>query len=205
MQKKQPWGKFIVFEGLDGSGQSTQANLLKDFLVDKGYQVVLTKEPTLNSYAGKKIRQVLDKKLKITPFKLQQLFAQDRKKHLEGIIIPALKKNKIVISDRYFFSSLAYGAVEGLSLNYLIKLNKKFLVPDLVFIFKTQPEVCLQRIKNRKKERTLFEEKEKLGEVWEIYKNLPKRFNKVYIINSEKSRKEVFQEVRKIVYKHITK
>lgn len=57
-------GKFIVFEGLDGSGQSTQANLLKDFLTKKGHQALLTKEPTLDSEAGKKIRKILDKKIR---------------------------------------------------------------------------------------------------------------------------------------------
>ena len=217
MYKNSYPGKFIVFEGLDGSGQSTQANLLKDFLIKKGYQVVLIKEPTLSSEAGRKIRKVLDKKIKISPGKLQQLFSQDRKEHLEKVIIPALKKGKIVISDRYFFSSLAYGAAEGLSLNYLIKLNKKFLLPDLTFILKVRPEICLQRIKKRGTEWTLFEEKEKLKKVWRVYQNLPsqifkrklgeglpKKFGNAYIINGEKSIKEVFREVRKIVYKHIT-
>jgi len=102
MLKNTNKGKFIVFEGLDGSGQSTQAGLLKDFLLEKGYEVILTKEPTIESEAGRKIRKVLDKKLNLSPKELQELFAQDRKEHLENIIIPALKQGKMVISDRYF-------------------------------------------------------------------------------------------------------
>lgn len=204
MKKNHHLGKFIVFEGLDGLGQSTQANLLKDFLINKGYPVVLTKEPILNSEAGKKIRKVLDKKLRISPLKFQQLFTQDRKKHLEKIIIPALKKGRIVISDRYFFSSLAYGTAEGLSLNRLIKINEKFLVPDLTFILKVRPEICLKRIKKRETERTLFEKKEKLQKVRKIYQILPKKFRNAYIINGEKPINKVFQEIRRIVRLKLT-
>ena len=131
---------------------------------------------------------------------MQQFFAQDRKEHLEKVIIPALKKDKIVISDRYFFSTLAFGAAEGLSLNYLIKIKNKFLVPDLTFILKVRPEICLQRIKKRGTERTLFEEKEKLEKVWQIYKFLPKKFKNIYIIEDEKPINEVFSQIKKTVH-----
>jgi dTMP kinase len=218
-------GTFIVIEGLDGSGQSTQAGLLKDFLVHaksarsakasrnadapmrikKGYQVVLTKEPTLDSRAGKKIRQVLDKKEKISPKKLQELFAEDRKEHLENVITPALKEGKIVISDRYFFSSFAYGTADGLDLEWLIKLNDEFLLPDLIFILKVSPKECMRRIKKRNKNRTLFEEKEKLEKVWQVYQILSKRFKNVRVIDGEKSIKEVFSQIKKIVLLSIFK
>ncbi|MDD5047666.1 MAG: dTMP kinase, partial [Methanoregulaceae archaeon] len=104
-------GKFIVFEGLDGSGQSTQVKLLADFLKNKNIKVLATKEPTLDSAAGRLIRKALDKKTKILPKKFQELYAQDRKEHLNKVIIPNLEKGKTVISDRYFFSSFAYGSL----------------------------------------------------------------------------------------------
>lgn len=188
--------KFIVFEGLDGSGQSTQANLLRDFLTKKGLKVVLTKEPTLDSEAGKKIRKVLDKKEIISSEKLQKLFVQDRKEHLKNLIIPALKRGKTVICDRYFFSTFAYGKAQGLSLNWLIKLNEKFLLPDLIFILKTRPLICIKRIIKRNLKRTLFEEKKKLIKVWQAYKDLPKYFKNVYIIDGEKKINEVFSEIK---------
>jgi dTMP kinase len=199
MQKNSYSGKFIVFEGLDGSGQSTQANLLKDFLIKQGFLVVLTKEPTLDSVAGKEIRKILDKKTQVRPVQLQKLFAQDRKEHLEKIIIPALKKGEIVISDRYFFSSFAYGSASGVSLQGLFKLNKDFLVPDLTFLLKVSPKICLERIKKRGDKRTLFEEKRKLTKVWQVYKLLPKKFKNVNIINGEKSIKEVFSQIKKML------
>jgi dTMP kinase len=200
MQKNPYPGKFVVFEGLDGSGRSTQAKLLSDFLVKKGLKVVLTKEPTLDSVAGRKIRKILDKKEKITPKKLQKLFAQDRKVHLDKVIIPAFKKGKIVISDRYFFSTFAYGAADGLNLDKLIKMNENFLMPDLTFILKVSPEVCLERIKKRGDRVTLFEKKAKLARVWQFYQTLPKKFLNVRIINGEKSIHEVFFKVKRIVH-----
>jgi len=198
--KKNPYsGKFIVIEGLDGSGQSTQAGLLRDFLIKEGYQVVLTKEPTLDSQAGRKIREILDKKTQVSPGQLQRLFVEDRKEHLRKVIVPALKEGKIVISDRYFFSSFAYGSVTGLDLDWLITINDDFLLPDLIFILKVSPEVCLERIKKRNRERTLFEEKEKLAKVWQIYKILPGRFKNVYMIEGEKSIQDVFSQIKEIV------
>jgi len=202
--KKNPYsGKFIVFEGLDGSGQSTQSNLLKDFLLQKGYKVILTKEPTKDSLAGKKIQDVLQKRLKLAPDKLQELFAQDRKEHLENLILPALEEGKVVISDRYFFSSFAYGTTEGLDLDWLIKINDDFLLPDITILLKVSPEICFKRIKKRNKERTLFEEKEKLNKVWQVYKILPDHFENIFIVDGEKSIEEVFQVVKKIIINHL--
>ncbi len=200
MQKNSYPGKFIVFEGLDGSGQSTQANLLKEFLIEKDQEVILTKEPTEDSQAGRKIRKTLDKKIKIGPTQLQKLFTQDRKEHLGNLIIPILKQGKIVISDRYFFSTFAFGVSDGLNLDWLIKINDKFLLPDITFILEVSPEVCIQRIKKRGNKITLFEEKEKLARVWEAYKVLPNRFKNVYIMDSQKPISEVFSQIKKIVH-----
>lgn len=199
--KNNPYpGKFIVIEGLDGSGQSTQAGLLKDFLIKKGHQVILTKEPTQDSQAGKKIRQALDKSYEVEPRKLQELFTEDRKEHLEKLVIPALRKNKIVISDRYFFSTFAYGAAEGLDLDWLIKINNEFLLPDLTFILKVSPEVCLARIEKRGSAKTLFEETQKLKKVWQTYQILPNRLENVYMIDGEKPEEEVFPQIKNIVH-----
>jgi len=199
MQKNPYQGKFIVIEGLDGSGQSTQAELLKDFLTKKSFKVILTKEPTLDSEAGKKIRKILDKELKVNPKELQELFTQDRKEHLKSLIIPALKEGKIVISDRYFFSTFAYGIADGLDLDWLIKINNRFLLPDLTLFLKVRPEICIQRIEKRGEEKKLFEKKEKLEKVWQAYEILPNRFENVYIINGEESVERVSSQIKKVV------
>lgn len=195
-------GKFIVFDGLDGSGQSTQAKLLNDFLINEGREVVLTKEPTLDSETGKRIKEVLDKRSEMDAGELQELFAKDRKEHLENTIIPALKEGKIVICDRYFFSSFAFGKASGLDLDWLIKINDEFLLPDLTFILKVSPEICMERIDKRNfetgKERTLFEEKEKLEKTWEVYQNLPSMFNNIHLIEGERPIPEIFEEIKQI-------
>ncbi len=192
-------GKLIVFEGLDGSGQSTQTSLLRDFLIEKGFQVLTTKEPTKDSEAGKKIRQILDEKTKEDPAELQKLFAQDREEHLKNLIIPALKERKIVISDRYFFSTFAFGASYGLNLEQLIKLNENFLLPDATFILKVSPRICIERIEKRGIVKTLFEKEEKMARVWRTYEIMPQRFENVFIIDGEKPIQEVFEEVKKYV------
>jgi len=198
-------GKFIVFEGLDGSGQSTQASLLKDFLIKEKIDVVLTKEPTLTSSAGQKIKEILDEKSTISPEQLQLLFTEDRREHLEKVIIPALKMGQYVISDRYFFSTFAYGTAEGLDLEWLIKINNDFLLPDLTFLLKVRPEICLERIQKRGLGIKLFEKKEKLSRVWQVYEILPQRFQNIYLVDGEKSIEEVFKEIKEIVISQIIK
>src|SRR4030042_494096 len=157
MKKNTYAGKFIVIEGLDGSGQSSQASLLRDFFIKNGKAVVLTKEPTQNSGAGRRIKEILEEKIETDPLELQKLYAEDRKEHLNKMIIPALKEGKIVISDRYFFSTFAYGTAHGANLEELIKTNDEFLYPDLIFLLRVRPEICIERIEKRGDPKTLFE------------------------------------------------
>ncbi|HEY4527580.1 MAG TPA: dTMP kinase [Candidatus Paceibacterota bacterium] len=192
-------GFFVVFEGLDGSGQSTQVELLVNYLKAKGCKVLATKEPTLESKAGRRIRQVLDEKVAISAKNLQELFKEDRGLHLKKVILPALKQGKIVISDRYFFSSFAFGVSDGLDLDWLIKINQKFLHPDLTLVLDVPAEISVKRIEKRGKPKTLFEKKEKLAKVIKVYKSFPKRFPNVYLVEGKKPIPQVFQSVRKIV------
>ncbi len=189
-------GKFIVFEGLDGSGQSTQARLLTDFFIKNGKDAVLTKEPTQDSEAGKKIKEILENKIETDPLEFQKLYAQDRREHLKNVIIPALKKGKIVISDRYFFSTFAYGVAHGADLEELIKMNDNFLYPDITFLLKVDPKVCIERIEKRADPRTLFEKEERLEKVWQIYETFPSRFENIKVIDGEQAIEDVFEKVK---------
>ncbi|PIP16840.1 MAG: dTMP kinase [Candidatus Portnoybacteria bacterium CG23_combo_of_CG06-09_8_20_14_all_37_13] len=182
-------GKFIVFEGLDGSGQSTQTKFLKDFL---GNKAVLTKEPRSEN---KIIKDALASKKKLAPKILQELFAQDREEHLGKEIIPALEKGKTVICDRYAFSSFAYGSANNVPIDYLLEINKDFLMPDIVFFLDTPPPVCLKRVEKRGDKKTLFEKKKILAKVYENYKCLSRQFNFIKI-NGKKNIEKVFEQVR---------
>jgi dTMP kinase len=199
MEQNKYFGKFIVFEGLDGSGQTTQANLLVDFLKQKRGKALLTKEPTVNSPFSKKIREVLKKKEKILPRKLQELFAQDRRWHLKNIILPNLKKGMAVVTDRYLFSSFAFGTASGVDYKYIAELNKDFLLPNLVFFLDVSPKNCLQRIERRGREKELFERKDRLEKVYSNYKKVLNDFknkSKIYLIRGEKPISSVFKEIK---------
>ena len=192
-------GKFIVFEGLDGSGQSTQVSLLGDFLSKSGHHVILTKEPTMDSEAGKEIRKALDEKVKLDSLELQKLFVQDRKEHLDKLIIPALDNGLFVISDRYFFSTFAFGVSDGLDLDELINMNDNFILPDITILLKVNPKVCIERIEKRGEGVKLFEKEQKLAKVWQTYSILPDRFKNIHMIDGEKPIKEVFKKVKEIM------
>ncbi len=192
---------FIVFEGIDGAGSTTQSKLLYEFLVSKGFNVLLTKEPT-NSEIGKLIRKALKKEIELSNLTLQLLFIADRANHLEKEILPALKSGKIVVCDRYFLSTIAYGMLD-LDRDWLINLNSKFLFPHIIFLLDVDPKIAIKRISSSKSEKELFEKEEILKKVRENYLQLAKEFKNVYIIDASKSIEEVFESVKEIVSKFL--
>ncbi|MDP2741827.1 MAG: dTMP kinase [bacterium] len=201
MKKVNYPGKFIVIEGLDGSGKNAQIDLLIDFLGKNKKEVIITKEPTIDSEAGRRIKQALKKEIVVEPLELQKLYVQDRKEHLENKVIPALKNGKFVVSSRYAFSTFAYGGSDGLDVDSLIKMNEEFLLPDLTIIINVNPDSCMERIEGRGEPKELFEKKEKLTKVNEFYKKFPEMFENVIMVNGERSIPEVFGDIKKITEK----
>lgn len=194
--RKNPYpGKFIVFEGIDGSGKSTQAGLLFHYLKEKGKRVHSTSEPTQYLIGGL-IKSWLVGDWKSTPDCLQLLFAADRAYHLDKEIIPLLKKGVSVICDRYFLSTLAYGAID-LDLDWLMTLNQNFIEPDITFLLKVSPKDCLLRMQKERFFLNLFEEEEKLKKIWRNYQVLTKKYKNIYTIDAKKTINEVSQEIIK--------
>ena len=136
-------GKFLTFEGLDGSGITTQSGLIKDWLEKQGYTVFLTKEPTDGPIGGQ-IRLALTKRLDIGHNALALAFAADRMDHLDTEIVPKLK-GVIVISDRYYLSSYAYQSLTNDS-SWLMQINSRCLRPDLTILLDTPALVCKRRM-----------------------------------------------------------
>lgn len=197
-------GKFIVFDSLDGSGNSSQVKLLADYLNKIGEKTHITKEPT-SSLIGGLIKSQLTHDWKSSQICLQLLFSADRAYHLDKEIIPLLKRGINVISDRYFFSTMAYGNLEINDLDWLIEINKKFILPNLTFFLKVSPKTCIERIKRDRFEITLFEKEKVLTRVWKNYEILAKKFKNVFVIDGEKEIKKVHEEILKMVKNKLLK
>ena len=192
-------GKFIALEGLDGSGQSTQRVLLKKWFEERGEPCLSTKEPTDNLIGGL-IRAQLTNEWKSSNLCLQLLFAADRAHHLEKEIVPSLERGIHVITDRYLFSSIAYGSVE-VSEEWLKKVNSKFPLPDKTFYLDVSPKICLERLTGDRLRLELFEKEEYLEKVRENYLKLAKEYHNFHVINGEKSPEVIHKEITKIVEK----
>jgi len=132
-------GKFIVFEGPDRSGKSTQANLLSKYLAEKGFDVVLTREPGGDSVAEEIRSIVLDPSHKVAPVAELLLYEAARAQHTQQKIIPALEQGKIVLCERYTMSTCAYqGYGRGIDMDIINRLNDIAtlnLKPDLTLVF----------------------------------------------------------------------
>jgi len=193
---------FIAFEGLDGSGSTTQSKLLTEKLSKAGHSVLTTKEPTSSNPIGKTIREVLQHQWKAPAEGLQLLFSADRAQHLNDEIKPALNQGKIVITDRYILSTLAFGALE-VDMEWLATLNKPFIQPDLTFLLRLDPKICLERIEKRGGAVELFEQQEKLEKVWENYEAGTKYFKNIHLIEANQSIEAIAEEVFEITSKHL--
>lgn len=165
---KQILKNFIVIEGIDGAGTTTQSKLLAKFLEKEGKKVFLTQEPT-DSEIGKLIRRVLSGKCELDSKSLSLLFSSDRAEHLygKGGVIEHTENGFYVISDRYFQSSIAY---QGLSVekSFVIETNP-FPFPEYFIFLDVDVDVALERIGKRGEEKEIFEKKEILEKVRKNY------------------------------------
>ena len=171
-------GILVVFEGIDGSGKTTQANLLFEHLKKRGFDVIISKEPT-NSIYGKKINKLAQgERSFVKPKDEYRLFINDRKIHVETLIKPALKQKKITILDRYYFSTIAYQGAIGLNPQEIKEENESFApIPEIVFWLKVPPRVGLRRIqKGRKEKPNLFEREENLKKVDQMFSSLKENY-----------------------------
>ena len=155
--------KFITFEGIDGSGKSTQAKLLADYLSGRGTEVFLTKEPG-EGKLGEAIRaEILDRKdISIDPYAELCLFCADRAQHVRELILPKLEDGCTVICDRYYDSTLAYqGSGRELDPDLVFRMamaSSLGVEPDVTFFLSIPVEQALSRLKDREKERNRMDE-----------------------------------------------
>jgi dTMP kinase len=169
-------GLFIVLEGPDGAGISTQTALLHSGLVQRGIKAIATKEPT-NGPIGSVVRQALSHRLVYPPDQpvsddvMALLYAADRLDHIRADIIPRLEAGTHVVCDRYRLSSYAY---QGLTMgqDWVRALNKRSISPDVTFFIDVPPAVSQQRIKTRGGYVELYETEERLSPIYANYLEL---------------------------------
>jgi len=191
-------GKFIVIEGLDGSGKTTQAKLLAASL-HLQYGVWCTAEPS-HGEIGTYIRnRVLYGEARVSTVVEALLFAADRIEHIQNEVQPALDEGKMVVCDRYTFSSLAYQGSAGLSLDWIQAINKHALKPDLAIYIDVAPEAVLQRLKRKK---SVMENLETQRKVQEIYQRYVEKGDLVSV-DGDKSKAEVAEAVFTVVTKFL--
>ena len=205
-------GKFIVFEGGEGSGKSTILEMIYEFLLEEGIDCIKTREPG-GIRISENIRSIiLDTKNTEMDRKTEALlYTAARRQHLVEKVIPELNKGKMVLCDRFVFSSLAYqGYAREIDVNEIFEINKFAVgeyMPDLNILFDVSPEVGLSRI-NKNKDREInrldLEKIDFHNKVREGYHKLvEENQDKFQVINAEKSIEEVFNEVKNIILKFI--
>lgn len=196
-------GVLIVFEGVDGAGKSTQARLLQERLVGAGFDVLRSKEPT-DSEWGQKLRGlILHGRGTVKPREELGWFLRDRQHHVAHIIKPALASKKIVILDRYYFSTMAYQGSLGLDPREIESANRRFAPePDLLFLIDIHPQIGLSRIEvHREDKADSFEREEYLTEVRRFFTQLDKPY--LHRLSGDESIEKLGERVWDITTRHL--
>jgi dTMP kinase len=189
---------FVSFEGADGSGKSTQAELLRETLAAEGCEVVLTREPG-GTELGERARELVLNGPQMGGWAEAALYAASRAEHVEEVIRPALDRGAIVVSDRYIDSSLAYqGVARGLGIDAVLQLNLAVtggLLPDVTFLLLIDPNVAAGRYDNS--DRLELEGAALQGKVDMAYRSLAERFpERIVTVDADRPADQIRDEIR---------
>lgn len=188
---------FIVFEGIDGTGKSTQVRLLAEALKSSGQEVITSKEPSDGPH-GTRLRNSAETG-RLSPQKELDLFHLDRQEHIGSLIHPALSRGATVILDRYFFSTMAYQGIRGFDPLEIRKTNETFApLPDIVFLLELDLDQALKRIGVRDGQANEFEQREALQGCQEIFSSLKDPF--IHRIDATPPP----EEIHKNIIKHLS-
>jgi dTMP kinase len=190
-------GLFIVIEGIDGTGKSTQASRLGEWFRAQGREVVVSREPTAGPW-GKKVRESAASG-RLSPEEELEYFLNDRRQHVEELIAPSLAAGKVVILDRYYFSTMAYQGARGFDPSEIRRQNEAFApVPDRLLILDLDVDSALERIGARGDTANEFEKRENLERCQEIFLSL-RGEDFVRVIDSHGTLDEVAERIRAAV------
>jgi dTMP kinase len=205
-------GGLLVLEGIDGSGTTTQTALLADALRQRGYDVLVTREPTERAI-GSQIRAALQHRLQLSSGEIASLpasslallFAADRLDHLAHVVEPALARGAVVISDRYVLSSLAYQSATDPTgedaLEWLRAINSRARRADLTVVLDLPAQVAEERRRQRGGEPELFERSALQERLASLYAQAERLLpgERVVCLRGDRSAEEVLQELLQVV------
>jgi dTMP kinase len=191
-------GAFICIEGLDGCGKTTQAKLLVKKM-RKSQNAVYTAEPSHGKIGAFIRKSCLYGEKRLSSVVEALLFAADRLEHVENEVLPALNQGRLVVSDRYIYSSLAYQGAAGLSLEWIEKINEHALRPDFAIFIDVDPKIVMQRLKPNK---SVMENLETQRKVREVYLKYVAK-GELTRIDGDKPQKEVAEAVSAVVLKFL--
>lgn len=188
-------GKYIVLEGIDGSGKTTQIEKLYEYFTSQGKEVVRTREPRKDEgLIGELIQKILNGKTKVPAVAIQYLFSADRGMHHEELILPALRDGKIVISDRCFWSAVPYGVLDLeedfndntakyiLVSQSILSMYHQFTAPDLTFYLDIPVERAMDRLSKKSHDKEIYEEEKKILKAKEGYDWLLNEFPEEFVV-----------------------
>jgi len=183
-------GKLVVFEGIDGSGKSTHARLLVKWLLSNGYNPMHTEQPSKGKIGSLLWGDYL--KRDVNPLIDVFLFLADRVDHIDSVIKPALEEGKIVICERYMYSTLAYQGAEGMDVEWLRSMQDFVIEPDLIIHFDLTPEEAVKRTYTKDK----FEKVDILKKVRAIFQDCFNDKDNVLTVDTSKSIEEISEKIR---------
>lgn len=197
-------GFWIVFDGIDGSGKGTLAREIKAWFIEMGFpksKIIVTAEPT-NGFFGKKVRELLKSNVdpSVNANQFLELYVYDRREHVEKEIIPALSDGKIILSDRFKYSTFVYQSLQGVSFEKIFALHRGMPSPNLVFILDLPVSVALKRIV-RRNHTDVFEREDFLEKARRGFLGLKSLFpsEKIFFIDASKDLASVKAQVVKII------
>ena len=196
-------GILIVIEGIDGAGKTTQAEILLEKLKEKGLDTACYREPSESKW-GRDIKRKAALPDSISPEEELDLFLKDRRENIEKNLKPGLDEKKIIVLDRYYYSTIAYQGARGIDPEMLRRINEEFAVrPDLVFILDVDAQKGLKRIENRKNKDMLFEREEYLVKVRKIFLSI--RGENIFLLDAQRPEDEISREIEEITFGYIEK
>jgi dTMP kinase len=206
--RRNPYkGAYIALEGIDGSGKTTQVEILRKYLEGKGENIVTTSEPRKEKSAVGRLKS----KINVPSQSLQYLYTAERIINHKDVVEPSLKSGKVVLSHRCLWSNVPYGLLDRGVTNYdspdaqlinvtqgLMSLYHQFIVPDITFYLRVSADTAIKRLIHMDKiKEVMYEKKDKLEKIARGYEWQLEQFpNEFVIIDGEKSEEKVFQEIK---------